>query len=147
MERLVELITDNKIPIGFWAKQFSDWAKVAFKDVFDVVTVVLKVPMDGTSDLLLAIPPLILIVLFAGIAYLLQRNWRIVALVVLGFLFILNQGMWKLTVETLVLAIYATAFSLLFGIPLGILASRRKWVWSIMSPIWISCRRCRLSST
>lgn len=135
MERLVELITDNKIPIGFWAKQFSDWAKVAFKDVFDVVTVVLKVPMDGTSDLLLAIPPLILIVLFAGVAYLLQRNWRIVALVVLGFLFILNQGMWKLTVETLVLAIYATAFSLLFGIPLGILASRRKWVWNIMSPI------------
>ena len=135
MERLVELITDNKIPIGFWAKQFADWAKVAFKGFFDVVTVVLKVPMDGTSDLLLAIPPLILIILFAAIAYLLQRNWRIVALVVLGLLFILNQGMWKPTVETLVLAIYATAFSLLFGIPLGILATRRKWIWNVMSPI------------
>jgi glycine betaine/proline transport system permease protein len=93
------------------------------------------VPMDATSDLLLAIPPLILIVLFAGIAYFLQRNWRIVALVVLGLLFILNQGMWKLTVETIVLAIFATAFSLLFGIPLGILAARRKWVWNVMSPI------------
>jgi len=135
MERLVELITDNKIPVGYWAKQFSDWAKVAFEDFFDIVTVVLKVPMDATSDLLLAIPPLILIVLFAGLAYFLQRNWRIVALVVLGLLFILNQGMWKLTVETIVLAIFATAFSLLFGIPLGILAARRKWVWNVMSPI------------
>ncbi len=135
MERLVELITSNKIPIGYWAKQFSDWAKVAFEDFFDIVTVVLKVPMDATSDLLLEIPPLMLIILFAGIAYLLQRNWRIVALVVLGLLFILNQGMWKLTVETIVLAIFATAFSLLFGIPLGILAARRKWVWNVMSPI------------
>ena len=84
MEWLVDLIEDNKIPIGVWAKQFSEWAKVAFKDFFDVVTVVLKVPMDGTSDLLLAVPPLVLILIFAGIAYLLQRNWRIVALVVLG---------------------------------------------------------------
>ncbi len=135
MEELVDLITNNKIPIGYWAKLFTEWAKVAFKSFFDVVTVLLKVPMDATADSLLAVPPLILIVLFAAIAYLLQRNWRIVALVVLGFLFILNQGMWKLTVETLVLAIYATAFSLLLGIPLGILATRRKWVWNVMSPI------------
>src|SRR5215510_2697454 len=114
MEWLVDLITDNKIPIGFWAKQFSDWAKVEFKPFFDIVTVVLKVPMDATRDLLLGIPPLLLIILIAALAYLLQRNWRIIVLVVLGLLFILNQGMWKPTVETLVLAIYATAFSLLF---------------------------------
>jgi len=135
MEWLVDLITDNKIPVGFWAKQFADWAKVTFKDFFDIVTVLLKVPMDATSDVLLAIPPLVLIALIAAVAYLLQRNWRIVVLVVLGLLFILNQGMWKLTVETIVLAVYATAFSLLFGIPLGILAARRRWVWNIMSPI------------
>jgi glycine betaine/proline transport system permease protein len=135
MEWLVDLITDNKLPIGFWAKQFTDWAKDAFEGFFDVVTVVLKTPMDATTDLLLAIPPLVLIVLFTGIAYLLQRNWRLVVLVALGLLFILNQGMWKATVETLVLAIYATAISLLLGIPLGILAARRKWVWAVMSPI------------
>ncbi|MGH6934352.1 MAG: choline ABC transporter permease subunit [Dongiaceae bacterium] len=135
MERLVELITGNKIPIGIWAKLFTDWAKDAFEGFFDIVTVLLKTPMDATTDLLLAIPPLVLIVVFAAIAYLLQRNQRLVALVVFGLLFILNQGMWKVTVETLVLAIYATGVSLLFGIPLGILAARRKWVWSLMSPI------------
>ena len=76
MEWLVDLITDNKIPVGFWAKQFADWAKVTFKDFFDIVTVLLKVPMDATSDVLLAIPPLVLIALIAAVAYLLQRNWR-----------------------------------------------------------------------
>lgn len=135
MEALVNWITGNKIPIGAWVKLFTDWAKEVFEDFFDVVTIMLKVPMDGTSDGLLAVPPLILIAIFAAIAYGLQRSWRLVLLVVLGLLFILNQGMWKITVETIVLAIYATAFSLLFGIPLGILAARRRWFWNIMSPL------------
>jgi glycine betaine/proline transport system permease protein len=135
MEALVDLIANNKIPIGFWAKQFTDWAKGVFEDFFDIITVLLKVPMDATTDGLLAIPPLVLIAIFAAIAYGLQRNWRLVLLLVFGFLFILNQGMWKATVETVVLAIYATGVSLLFGIPLGILASRRRWFWNVMSPL------------
>jgi glycine betaine/proline transport system permease protein len=135
MEALVELITANKIPFGIWAKQFTEWAKDVFEGFFDVITVLLKVPMDATTDGLLAVPPLVLIAIFAAIAYGLQRNWRLVLLVVLGFLFILNQGMWKATVETIVLAVYATGVSLLFGIPLGILAARRRWFWNVMSPL------------
>jgi len=135
MEALVELITQNKIPFGFWAKQFTEWAKDVFEGFFDVITVLLKVPMDATTDGLLAVPPLVLIAIFAAIAYGLQRNWRLVLLVVLGFLFILNQGMWKATVETIVLAVYATGVSLLIGIPLGILAARRRWFWNLLSPI------------
>ena len=37
MEWLVDLITDNKIQIGVWAKQFSEWAKVALQRMLEIV--------------------------------------------------------------------------------------------------------------
>jgi glycine betaine/proline transport system permease protein len=130
-----EWFTGFKIPIGQWAKQFSDFATDNFEWFFDAITVGLKVPMEGTVAMLTFIPPVIFILLMAAIAYALQRNWRLVVFVVLGQLFILNQGLWDEMVETLVLAIYATALSLIIGIPVGILATRRKWIWSVLNPI------------
>ena len=37
------------------------------------------------------------------IAWLLQRSWKVCAFVALGFLFILNQGYWEETTESLTL--------------------------------------------
>jgi glycine betaine/proline transport system permease protein len=135
MEPLEKLIIDNKIPLGQWAKQFSDWATDNFEWFFDGITVALKVPMEGTVDLLLLLPPIIFIALVALIAYGLQRSWWLALGVAAGLLFVLNQGMWKEMVETLVLAIYATALSLVIGIPIGILATRRAWIWNVVNPI------------
>jgi glycine betaine/proline transport system permease protein len=135
MEPLEKLITDNKIPLGPWAKQFSDWATDNFEWFFDGITVALKVPMEGTVDLLLLLPPIVFIALLALLAYGLQRSWWLAAGVAVGLLFVLNQGMWQEMVETLVLAIYATAISLAIGVPIGILATRRAWIWNIVNPI------------
>jgi glycine betaine/proline transport system permease protein len=130
-----EWFTGFKIPIGLWAKQFSDFAQAHFEWFFDAITVGLKVPMEGTVDLLLLCPAVVFILVVGGIAYALQRSWGLVAFVVLGQLFILNQGLWDEMVETLVLAIYATAISLLIGIPVGIIATRRRWIWSVLNPL------------
>ena len=48
-----------------------------------------------------------------------------------GFLFIINQGLWKETVQTLVLVVFATALSMLIGVPLGIWAAHKPRVWQI----------------
>ena len=52
-----------------------------------------------------------------------------------GFLFIINQGLWKETVQTLVLVVFATALSMLIGVPLGIWAAHKPRVWRITQPI------------
>jgi glycine betaine/proline transport system permease protein len=135
MDQLEQLITANKIPIGLWAKQVADWLTGNFEWVFDSITAVLKVPMEGTVDALLLIPSVVFILLMAALAYFLQRSWRLVAFVVIGFLFVLNQGLWKDMIETLVLILYATALSLILGIIIGIAASRRPWIYQLLSPI------------
>ena len=102
MDQLTELITAFKIPVGQWGKSFFALLTQHLEWFFDSIarglTVVLELLMDG----LLMVPPLVLIALFAGLAYLLQRNWKLALGTALGLLFILNQGLWKETVETLV---------------------------------------------
>ena len=46
--------------------------------------------------------------------------WQLALGVLLGLLFIINQGLWKETVETLALVIGAAAASMAIGVPLGI---------------------------
>ncbi len=135
MDGVAQVISDNKIPLGAWGKVAVDWITANFEWFFDAISVGLLVPIEASVDLLLLTPPLLLIAIIAGIAYLLQRSWWLVLFVVLGLLLILNQGLWEAMLETLVLIIFATLVSLLIGIPIGILAARRPWLYRFLSPI------------
>jgi glycine betaine/proline transport system permease protein len=73
-------------------------------------------------------------VAFAGLAYMLQRSRVLTAGVLLGCLFIINQGLWKETIQTLVLVVGATALSMAAGVPLGIWAAHKPRIWRITQP-------------
>jgi glycine betaine/proline transport system permease protein len=130
-----EAIEGSKIPLGAWGKGLVDWVLDNFGGFIDAITVGLRVPIEGSVDVLAAIPSPLFIAIAAVISYWLQRSWRLTLFVVLGLLLILNQGLWAEMVETLVLVIYATALSLAIGIPIGILATRRPWIYPVISPI------------
>lgn len=135
MEGFDETVAGNKIPIGLWGRNAVDWILDNFGVFIDAITEGLRVPINGSVDLLDAIPSPIFILIAAAVTYALQRSWKLALFVVLGLLLILNQGLWKEMVETLVLVIYATGLSLAIGIPIGILATRRPWIYPFLSPI------------
>ena len=135
MDALSGLITSWKIPVGKWGKALIDFIIEYFQWLFDGISAVLEWWVEGTSDLLLQVPPLILAVALAGFAYWLQRSKTLAVGVLLGFLFIINQGLWKETVQTLVLVVAATAISMAIGVPLGIWAAHKPHVWRITQPI------------
>lgn len=135
LQKLEQWIEDNKIPIGQWSKSAIEWLTANLGWLFNFISKHLKFGIDASSDGLLLIPPLILLVILVALTHLKQRNWKITLFVVLGLLLILNLGLWKETVETLVLVIYATVVSLAVGIPIGILAARRRAVWQFLSPV------------
>ena len=64
-----------------------------------------------------------------------RRSKPVAIGVLLGFLFIINQGLWKETVQTLVLVLYSTALSMILGVPLGIWAAHKPRVWQTLQPI------------
>jgi glycine betaine/proline transport system permease protein len=132
-------VTDNKIPIGPWAKAFIEWIKVFFGPLFDFISDKIGGGMDASVEWLQSdhVPPLIFIAVFALLAYARQRDWKIVLLVVIGFLFILNMSvdMWDNMIATLLLVAYSTLVSLLIGVPLGILSARRPWLYNVVAPV------------
>ena len=62
------------------------------------------------------------------------RSWKL-ALAVLGLLFIINQDLWKETVETLVLVVAAAAASMAIGVPIGIWAAHNERGYRYLQPI------------
>ena len=135
MDPLSKLIAAWKIPVGQFGKSVFDFVTDYFQWLFDAISNVLGTIVEGTSALLLQVPPIILAVVLAGLAYWLRRSKALAVGVLIGFLFILNQGLWKETVQTLVLVLAATALSMSIGVPLGIWAAHKPRVWRVAQPL------------
>jgi glycine betaine/proline transport system permease protein len=125
----------GKIQVGMWGKAAIEFVTTYFQWLFDALKFTLNFLVDGTTGLLLLIPPVVMAVILAAGIYGWRRSWKLALGVLLGLLFILNQGLWKETLQTLVLVLAATALSMAIGVPLGIWAAHKPRVWRIMQPL------------
>lgn len=131
----MEWLTQHKIPIGKWARILFDWLQGNFSFAFDALSDTLEAMIEAILWLLQAPPPLAIIALFMALAYGLQRSWRAAALVGCGFLFILNQGYWEETTESLTLVLSACVVCMGLGVPIGIMAAHRPRLYAAMRPV------------
>jgi choline ABC transporter permease protein len=114
-------ITDHKIPIGPWMNDLVESIK-SHRQFFGLITTVLGSSINGLTAALTWIPPLLLVALMAAFAYYLRRSIPLTIFVVLALLFIMNQGYWAATMETLSLVTFAAMVSTIIGVPVGIWA-------------------------
>lgn len=131
----MDWLTEHKLPIGKWLGKGVDALNQHASGFFDTLSLVLETILNGTTKMLLSIPAWLLIVLLAGLAWWLHRSKGLVVFTVFSLLLIINMGYWQETIETLVLVIYATLFCMLIGVPLGIAAAHRPWLYTILRPI------------
>jgi glycine betaine/proline transport system permease protein len=131
----MEWLEDYKIPVGRWAAAAIDWITETFQGPLDAFSDGVNWLIDLLLWLLQAPHPLVIIAVFAGLAWLMQRSWSAVALVVLSFLFILNQGYWEETTETLTLVLCAVLICMAVGVPVGIYAAHRPRFYAVLRPI------------
>lgn len=135
MDPISQLVASWKIPVGRWGREFFDFLTTNFAWFFDNLANILSTVLNGLVNLLLWMPPIVVVVLIAALAWALRRSWGLVIGVILGPLFIINQGLWKETVETLVLVVAAAACSMAIGVPVGIWAAHNERVYRILQPI------------
>jgi glycine betaine/proline transport system permease protein len=131
----MEWLTEHKLPLGDWMEQFVDWLTINAAGFFDTISISLEWLITALVDLFQWCPPGVLMALVAGIAYALHRSVGLVVFVVAALLLILNLGYWTEMLETLVLVLTATALSILIGVPVGILAAHRPWLYTVLRPI------------
>ncbi|MDO5614192.1 MAG: choline ABC transporter permease subunit [Paracoccus sp. (in: a-proteobacteria)] len=135
MEQLTALLTATKIPVGRTAKQIVDWLIANATWFFDAISDGLRSLTNGILWLLNAPHPLIFIALAVALTWALQRNWRTCLLVAAGFLFILNQGYWKETLDTLTLVLASCVVCMGLGVPVGIAAAHRPRLYAVIRPV------------
>lgn len=81
------------------------------------------------------IPPFcVFIALLAILAWFMQERPAIPALTIAGFLFVVNQGYWRDTMETLTILFWSCIVCLGLGVPLGILSAHHPRFYRLMQP-------------
>lgn len=135
MDPVSNFLVAWKIPVGLWGKAFFTFLTDNFNSIFRGFSNGLNTLLDGIVNLLLVMPPVVVVLLIALLAWWLQRSKVLAIGVLLGLLFIINQGLWKQTVQTLVLVVAAAAASMAIGLPLGIWAAHKPKVYKVMLPV------------
>ena len=131
----MEWLTEHKLPIGKWAQTLVDWLTDNAYWIFDGISAVLETLIDAILWLLQTPHPLVVVALAAALAYAVRRKASFALFVGLSMLFIINQGYWEETTETLSLVIAATSVCMIIGVPLGVAAAHRPALFAAMRPV------------
>ena len=123
-----------RVPVGEWADSAIDWLKANLSWLFDAFRTVMGFLVDNLTDLLLLVPALVAIPVFALIALTL-RSGKLAVGTVISFALVLSMDQWETMMQTMALVLVATAFAVLIAVPLGVLASLNSTVSAIVKPV------------
>lgn len=123
-----------RIPVGEWVASGVDWISINLRFLLNFIKDSGTWLNDAVSSVLLAPPPLLMILVFAGIAWLV-RSWRLAIGVIITFTIILSMGQWTQSMQTLSLVLIATFTAVIIAVPLGIWASRNDTVSAVVKPL------------
>lgn len=128
-------LADYKIPVGKVAKTSFDWMKDNLKPAFRLISDVMDAMISGILWVLETPHPLLIVAAFVVLTWIIQRNVRTCLLVALGFLFILNQGYWDETMQSMTLILSSCIVCMALGVPIGIAAAHRPRLYAAMQPV------------
>lgn len=131
----MEWLEAYKIPIGETAEASFEWLQDNLDWFFDGLAIGLELIIDQVLWALQTPHPLIIVSVFSFLTWLLHRNWKMPVFVAIGLLFIINQGFWEETTETLTLVMFACFVCMSIGVPIGIAAAHRPWLYRWLRPV------------
>ena len=130
-----EWLAAHKIPVGDGAAALIEYLKSHGRLLFEGLAGVVRVSVEGLTALLRLIPAPLLMVAIAALAFALRRSWPLAVFVLAVLLFIMNQGYWEATLETLALILVAALVATLIGVPVGVVAAHRPRLYAALRPV------------
>lgn len=123
-----------KLPLGPWVEDLVDILQTYLSFLFNILSSVISWIIDIFIISFSFVPPLLLIAIFAAIAWWTSR-WRVALFTFIGLFLIYNLGYWEGTLQTLALVLTSVVISIIIGVPLGIWASQSNRLQSIITPV------------
>lgn len=134
LDNMLEFIPS--IPLSEWTTRATDWITDKFAILFDPIKEHFGNFMEFTSEALLAVPAVVIILLVAVIAFFITgRKFGLAAFSIVGLWLIYNQGLWEHLMSTFTLVLLASLLSVIIGVPIGILMSKSRIAEAIFTPI------------
>lgn len=124
-----------RIPVGDAVESGLQWLTDNAGGVFDAVSAVLLFTVNTVYTVLSAPLPAVLIAIFAVLMIVTTRSIGLTVFTVLAFALVVSMDLWAQTLETLAVVIIAAAFSVLVGVPAGILAASSARVSFVARPV------------
>lgn len=125
-----------KIPIAEGTTWLTDKITEIFAFLFNPIKTHFGNFMEWTAGLLNTVPPLLMIIIIAIIAFLLTgKRFGLAVFSIVGLWLIYNQGYWEHLIDTFSLVLISSLLSVIIGVPVGILMSKSKIAEAIITPI------------
>ncbi|RSL33619.1 proline/glycine betaine ABC transporter permease [Salibacterium salarium] len=125
-----------EIPLADGTSWLTDRITETFSFIFEPIQNQFGDFMDNTADQLASIPPVIVILIIAILAFFASgKKFGLAAFSIIGLLLIYNQGLWEQLMFTLTLVLIASVLSVIIGVPVGILMSKSRIAEVIITPI------------
>src|SRR5690554_1844132 len=117
LDNMLEFIPS--IPLSEWTTRATDWITDKFAILFDPIKEHFGNFMEFTSEALLAVPAVVIILLVAVIAFFITgRKFGLAAFSIVGLWLIYNQGLWEHLMSTFTLVLLASLLSVIIGVPI-----------------------------
>jgi glycine betaine/proline transport system permease protein len=124
-----------RIPMDDISEAIVDWLKSNARPFFDAMSDGLEWMIDGIVWALQTPPAFLIVLLFVALTWSLQRSWKVCLLVTLCLLFIINQGYWEETTDSLALVLSSCVVCMGLGVPIGIFLAHRPRAYQFISPV------------
>jgi glycine betaine/proline transport system permease protein len=123
-----------KFPLAEYIDRGLDFITTHLSFITKAISRITEAGIDGMVATLQFIPPWVLILLIAALAWRVAGR-RVALWSIAGLLLLWNLQLWLPTMQTLTLVTVATFIAILIGIPLGIMAAMSDRVYRIIMPI------------
>ncbi|TAM33870.1 MAG: proline/glycine betaine ABC transporter permease [Rhodanobacter sp.] len=126
--------TIPKLPLAHGIDVALDWLTLHIAFITKAFSHIISILIDGLVHGLLWLPPWLLIIIVALLAWR-AAGWRVAVFSLLGLLLLWDLRLWSATVETFTLVLISTAIAVAIGLPLGIFAALSSRASKVVMPI------------
>src|SRR5690606_19473981 len=125
-----------ELPLASLVSDFTDWISDTFVFLFDPLKNEFADGLENFADVLAAVPPPIVILIVAILAFFISgKRFGLAAFSLVGLLLVWNQGLWEELMLSFTLVLVASLLSIILGVPIGILMSKSKTAENIITPV------------
>ncbi|MDU1442768.1 MAG: proline/glycine betaine ABC transporter permease [Clostridium cochlearium] len=123
-----------KFHVGPFFEFIVEWLKANIEPFFNLIKIIHETLIKGLENILMFPPSIVVIILFALLAYKLADK-KVAVFTFVGLFFIDSMQLWSQTMQTLSLVLVSALIALLIGVPFGIMSARSEKANKILRPI------------